>query len=171
MTFSPRMSKEALFRSQFCLVIRQDLDILAALLDAGANVGQTNQRGSTLLHLAARRGDCEVIQLALHFGAKVNALGERGWTPLHEAVSNHQITAARLLLSAGADPKIANAGGEDAKKLAVKCGIAEADLPEYFGTICSVSSSSSPSFLPLTLVCISLHLQTFSNSRTEMPGS
>jgi hypothetical protein len=39
-----RMSKESIQRSQFCLVVRQDLDILGALLDAGANVNQVNQR-------------------------------------------------------------------------------------------------------------------------------
>jgi len=161
------MTKDNLFRSKFCLVIRQDLDILAALLDGGANVGQTNQRGSTLLHLAARRGDCEVIQLAIIFGGNVNALGERGWTPLHEAVSNHQVTAARLLLASGADPKIATGGGDDAKKLTMKCGVLEADLPEYFGNCPSIFSflfySQSP---PQPFPC----LQIWSNSRIVTPG-
>jgi len=107
--FLSRMSKEAVTQNRFCLVIRQDLEILGALLDAGADVVQTNQRyscfffffffflktiskascfifdcllfsrGSSILHLAARRGDCDIIRFALHFKAPINLRGERNW--------------------------------------------------------------------------------------------
>jgi hypothetical protein len=45
----------------------------------------------------------------------------------------HHITAARLLLSLGADASLLTQAGEDAKTLALKCGVPEKDLPEYFG--------------------------------------
>ena len=46
---------------------------------------------------------------------------------------NH-ITATRLLLSSGADAALLTQDGEDARTLALKCGILEKDLPQYFGS-------------------------------------
>jgi ankyrin repeat protein len=36
-------------------------------------------RGSTALHLAARRDNVDALTLLLHFHAPVNARGENGW--------------------------------------------------------------------------------------------
>ena len=59
--FLSRMSKESVIQNQFCLVIRQDLEILGALLDAGADVLQTNQRYSSSLLSPIRSWEADRI--------------------------------------------------------------------------------------------------------------
>ena len=66
-------------------VPRDEAQVLAAttlLLDAGADVNQTNQSGDTALHAAAAAGLTTVIQLLADRGASLDGKNKQGQTPL-----------------------------------------------------------------------------------------
>ena len=93
----------------FYAVGHNNADLLSYLLTEvklGPRVNDKNEEGSTLLHAAAKKGNERMIfELAGDepgYGADVNAVDKDGNTPLHEAAKAKQASAARFLLSLGA---------------------------------------------------------------------
>lgn len=84
---------------------------LAEYLDAGLSANLTNDKGDTLLILAAYRGNVETVRTLIDHGADVDRANDRGQTALAAAVFKQSEESVRLLLSAGADE---NAGGPSA---------------------------------------------------------
>ena len=80
-------------------------DDVKAVLEAGADVTISNERGVTALHLAVNQGDYSTIALLLAYGADVNARVDGGYTPLFQAVRKGDAHIATLLLQHGADAK------------------------------------------------------------------
>ncbi len=107
------------------------------LLQAGANIHQTDKNGVTPLHHAVRFRSPTAVETLLEHGAAVNQTCKRsGSTPLHRAVTStgapgtagkdaeaRQIVA--LLLQYGADPAIKNKSGKTALDYASDEGIRE----------------------------------------------
>jgi cytochrome c len=85
-----------------------DLAAIAAALDAGADINESDGR-VTPLYAAVRRGKIEAAKLLIERGADVNAASKPG-SPLLAAVEKSQIELIKLLLEKGADPN-AVAGG------------------------------------------------------------
>ena len=104
-------------------------NVVAALIEAKANLKAHSKQGFTALHFAARVGDLESVKLLLAAGVDVNLLmetaegdtGERdllgrriappsGYTPLLMATLRAQVEVALYLLEHGADPNIDAAG-------------------------------------------------------------
>ncbi|KAM9319082.1 ankyrin repeat and protein kinase domain-containing protein 1 isoform 2-T2 [Pholidichthys leucotaenia] len=80
--------------------------ICRQLLSNGANPDSKTLHGWTPMHLAALKGhDAAVVQLSQ--GGCVNARGENGWTPLHLACQQSEAEVVAKLLTAKADPNIA----------------------------------------------------------------
>ena len=78
--------------------------VLAALLDAGADVNSPNADGQTALMVVARGGNVAAAALLLERGADVNASEERkGQTPLMWAVAQSHPPMTKLLLEHGAE--------------------------------------------------------------------
>ena len=77
---------------------------LAAYLDAGLPVNLTNDKGDTLLMLAAYHAHPETVSALLERGADTGRVNDRGQTPLGAAVFRRSAWTVRLLLHAGADP-------------------------------------------------------------------
>ena len=77
---------------------------LAAYLDAGLPVNLTNDKGDTLLMLAAYHAHPETVSALLERGADTGRVNDRGQTPLGAAVFRRSAWTVRLLLDAGADP-------------------------------------------------------------------
>ena len=77
-------------------------NIVADLLDMGAQVDARNPFGWTVLHWAARNGKTDVSRLLLDRGAQVDARDEGGSTPLLYAARNGHTDVSRLLLDRGA---------------------------------------------------------------------
>ncbi|MEW2071221.1 ankyrin repeat domain-containing protein [Streptomyces sp. NPDC007346] len=101
---------------------------LAAYVDAGVPVNLTNDRGDSLLMLAAYHGHAEAVSALVARGADPDRANDRGQTPLAGAVFKSEGAVIDALLAAGADPA---AGTPSARDTAQMFG--KADLLERFG--------------------------------------
>jgi ankyrin repeat protein len=95
---------------------------LAAYVDAGVPVDLTNDKGDTLLLLAAYHAHPDTVAALLARGADHARANDRGQTPLAAAVFRRSADAVRLLLDAGADP---DRGGQSARLTAQVFELAE----------------------------------------------
>jgi ankyrin repeat protein len=100
---------------------------LAAYVDAGVPVNLTNDKGDTLLVLAAYHGHPETVGALLDRGADHSRANDRGQTALAAAIFRQSADTVRRLLAAGADP---DAGGPSARATA-----AFFELPEMSGLL------------------------------------
>ena len=100
----------------------EEVGVIRALLEAGADVHIKDEDGATLLHIAAKQGhglragrrysaSCELLPLLLEFGMQeeINALDERGRTPLFYALDCYE--SALMLIEAGANVHIQDDAG------------------------------------------------------------
>ncbi|MFC0505957.1 ankyrin repeat domain-containing protein [Micromonospora costi] len=78
---------------------------LAGYVDAGLPVNLTNDKGDTLLILAAYHARPETVTALLARGADHRRANDRGQTALAAAVFRRDTEAVRALLAAGADPE------------------------------------------------------------------
>jgi ankyrin repeat protein len=90
-------------------------DELAEYVDAGVPVDLTNDKGDTLLVLAAYHRHPATVAALLARGADHGRANDRGQTALAAAVFRRSAETVRLLLDAGADP---DAGGQSARETA-----------------------------------------------------
>jgi ankyrin repeat protein len=79
-----------------------------------------NQKGLSLLHIAARTGNAEIVRLLLEAGCNVNAHStDRDSSALVDAAMDKHADIVTMLLNAGADPNIRTRDGQSALILAV----------------------------------------------------
>jgi ankyrin repeat protein len=88
----------------FDLAREGEAERLSSYLDSGLSANLTNDKGDTLLVLAAYRGHPDTVQVLLEHGADVTRANDRGQTALAAAVFKQSEPTVRLLLAAGADP-------------------------------------------------------------------
>jgi ankyrin repeat protein len=88
---------------------------LAAYVDAGVPANLTNDKGDTLLVLAAYHDHPGTVAALVARGADVSRVNDRGQTALAAAVFRRSADTVRLLLDAGADP---DGGGPSARDTA-----------------------------------------------------
>ncbi len=112
----------------FDLARTGDAATLAAYLEAGVPVNLANDRGDTLLMLAAYHGHPEAVTVLLDRGADPDRVNDRGQTPAAGAVFKGEDEIVRALLAAGADP---DAGTPSARDSATLFG--KTELLELFG--------------------------------------
>jgi ankyrin repeat protein len=84
------------------------VESVAVLLEKGADIDRPGRGGLHPLHNAIELGHKEIVALLIRKGALVNAQDNRGRTPLHSFAcsAGSDIEIAKMLLAAGADPKI-----------------------------------------------------------------
>ncbi|TDC63468.1 ankyrin repeat domain-containing protein [Actinomadura sp. GC306] len=95
---------------------------LAGFVDAGAPPNLADERGDTLLMLAARNGHAGTVRALAARGADPERANDRGQRPLTGAVAQKEDEVVRALLEAGADPR---AGSPSAVEMARRFGHAE----------------------------------------------
>jgi ankyrin repeat protein len=81
------------------------IDVVALLLDHGANVEYTTSLGNSPLIYACEKGHTEIVRLLLDHGAdhrRVIRKIKEETTPLFSALINGRVDAARVLLARGA---------------------------------------------------------------------
>jgi ankyrin repeat protein len=88
----------------FDLARQGDTDTVAAYVDAGVPPNLSNDRGDTLLMLAAYHGHADTVRALLARGADATRPNDQGQTPIAGAVFKGEAEVVRVLLAAGADP-------------------------------------------------------------------
>lgn len=79
-------------------------DMVAMLLEKGAQVNARGSDWSTALHLFARMGNVDVVSKLIGYRAAIDAKNRKGRTPLFEAVSSNCTEAVGVLLQGNANP-------------------------------------------------------------------
>jgi ankyrin repeat protein len=82
------------------------VEIVDALLQAGADVQREDRYGRDALFYALERGDMAVIERLLQAGADLNWRNKHGWTRLRQAAFQRAPDQVELLLKLGADPTL-----------------------------------------------------------------
>ncbi|KAF7985484.1 hypothetical protein HWV62_5263 [Athelia sp. TMB] len=106
-----------------------DSAALLQAVDAGLPVNLTNDKGNTLLMLAAYAGHTEITDALLSRGADPNRLNDLGQSTVAGAVFKAHDAVVHSLMKAGADPRI---GTPTAVQTAHMFG--RKDLMEVLGT-------------------------------------
>ncbi|MEV6014318.1 ankyrin repeat domain-containing protein [Streptomyces sp. NPDC002667] len=113
----------------FDLARRGETEALVAYVDAGVPADLTNDRGDSLVMLAAYHGHAGAVRALLDRGAEADRINDRGQTPLAGAVFKGEEAVIRVLLTAGADPAAGTPSAVDTARM-----FAKTDLLELFGT-------------------------------------
>ncbi|WFB06471.1 ankyrin repeat domain-containing protein [Streptomyces sp. LX-29] len=112
----------------FDLARHGDTDTVAAYVDAGVPANLTNDKGDSLLMLAAYHGHADTVAALLHRGADPNRPNDRGQTPLAGAVFKGEPDVLRALLDGGADPRLGSPSAIETARM-----FERRDLLELFG--------------------------------------
>ncbi|MBW5481560.1 ankyrin repeat domain-containing protein [Streptomyces bambusae] len=112
----------------FDLARQGETAMLTAYLDAGVPANLTNDRGDTLVMLAAYHGHPETVTALLGHGAEADRANDRGQTPLAGAVFKGEEAVIRALLAGGADPHAGTPSAVDTARM-----FGKTDLLELFG--------------------------------------
>ncbi|AEN08759.1 MULTISPECIES: ankyrin repeat domain-containing protein [unclassified Streptomyces] len=112
----------------FDLARRGETDSLAAYVDAGVPANLTNDRGDSLLMLAAYHGHAPAVTALAGRGADPDRANDRGQTPLAGAVFKGERAVIEALLAAGADPAAGTPSAVDTARM-----FGKDDLLELFG--------------------------------------
>ncbi|KAI1123134.1 ankyrin [Nemania abortiva] len=81
------------------------IDVFKEALPIGLPANLTNDKGDTLLMLAAYYGHPELVKLLIQHGADPNRLNDRGQSPIAGAVFKKEDAVIDVLLEGGADPE------------------------------------------------------------------
>jgi ankyrin repeat protein len=106
----------------FDLARAGDTEALTAQVDAGVPANLTNDKGDSLLLLAAYHSHPETVSALLARGADPNRINDRGQTPLAAGVFRRSVPIVTALLGSGASPSL---GAPSAWQTAQYFGIPE----------------------------------------------
>ncbi|MFG3296947.1 ankyrin repeat domain-containing protein [Streptomyces sp. NPDC048179] len=104
-------------------------EALVAYVDAGVPANLTNDRGDSLVMLAAYHGHAEAVRELLARGAEADRINDRGQTPLAGAVFKGETEVIEVLLGAGADPASGTPSAVDTARM-----FGKAEILDLFGT-------------------------------------
>ncbi|MEU9607898.1 ankyrin repeat domain-containing protein [Streptomyces sp. NPDC048057] len=117
MSESPDPEVIELATKVFDLARRGETEALAAYVDAGVPANLTNDRGDTLVMLAAYHGHSAAVEALLARGAEPDRPNDRGQTPLAGAVFKGEDEVVRVLLARGADPRAGTPSAVDTARM------------------------------------------------------
>ncbi|MCW2899532.1 MAG: hypothetical protein JWO67_1797 [Streptosporangiaceae bacterium] len=107
----------ALAGRMFDLARTGETGALAGYVDAGVPVNLCNDKGDTLLMLAAYHGHAATVRALVSRGADPGRANDRGQTPIAGAVFKKEPDVVRALLDAGADPRAGQPSAEDTARM------------------------------------------------------
>ncbi len=93
-------------------------DVVATLLEQGADIASITTKGRTALHYAASNGHTAIVQLLISKGAKVNVKDVEEHTPLMLASIYGFSKTVQALLENGANPSLTTKYGTTAAQYA-----------------------------------------------------
>ncbi|KAB1150824.1 ankyrin repeat domain-containing protein [Streptomyces luteolifulvus] len=129
MTEAPGPEVVELATKIFDLARQGQTETLVAYVDAGVPANLTNDRGDSLLMLAAYHGHADAVRALLARGAEADRINDRGQSPLAGAVFKGEAEVIKVLLEAGADPAAGTPSAVDTARM-----FGKRDLLELFGT-------------------------------------
>ncbi|MEV7870293.1 ankyrin repeat domain-containing protein [Streptomyces sp. NPDC088124] len=109
----------------FDLARTGEAETLAAYVDAGVPANLTNDRGDSLLMLAAYHGHLPAVEALLARGADAARVNDHGQTPLAGAVFKGEDEIIRALLAGGADPASGSPSAVDTARMFGKTHLLE----------------------------------------------
>jgi ankyrin repeat protein len=112
----------------FDLARRGQAEALVAYVDAGVPANLTNDRGDSLVMLAAYHGHSDAVRALLARGAEADRVNDRGQTPLAGAAFKGETDVIKALLEAGADPSAGTPSAVDTARM-----FGRTELLELFG--------------------------------------
>lgn len=112
----------------FGLARHGDTDTVAAYVDAGVPANLTNDKGDSLLMLAAYHGHAAVVRALLDRGADPDRPNDKGQMPIAGAVFKGEDEVVRVLLEGGADPRAGEPSAVETARMFEK-----KELLELFG--------------------------------------
>lgn len=92
-------------------------ELLSAYLNAGLPPNLTNEKGNTLLMLAAYNGHASTVRLLHSKGADPNRVNDRNQSPLAGAIFKNEESVVRSLVELGADPRLGTPNAIDTAKV------------------------------------------------------
>ncbi|MGW0704824.1 ankyrin repeat domain-containing protein [Streptomyces sp. NPDC002643] len=104
MTEAPDPEVVELATKIFDLARRGETEALVSYVDAGVPANLTNDRGDSLVMLAAYHGHADAVRELLARGGEAGRVNDRGQTPLAGAVFKGEEGVIQVLLEGGADP-------------------------------------------------------------------
>ena len=128
MTEAPDPEVVELATKIFDLARQGQTEELVAYVDAGVPADLTNDRGDSLVMLAAYHGHAAAVRALLERGADADRVNDRGQTPLAGAVFKGEAEVIRALLKGGADPTAGTPSAVDTARM-----FARTELLELFG--------------------------------------
>ncbi|KAH9502785.1 hypothetical protein Btru_069781 [Bulinus truncatus] len=105
---------------QACCGFGNTYDMVKLLLDAGANVSLTSEKGDTCLHYAVSSENLGNIKLLLQYGAEVDVRNDAGETPFLLAAEIGNLDLLKLFRDRGADVRIIDSQGCNALLRTIK---------------------------------------------------
>lgn len=114
----------AITEDQFCEVVKNgDRELVELFLQTGYSPDTSSDRGTPVLHTAARYERSSIVELLIERGADIDLVsGDRGNTALMEAAGRGSLSVVTTLLDAGASKDEYNSNGRTALTLAVADG-------------------------------------------------
>lgn len=109
----------------FGLARNGDTDTVAAYVDAGVPVNLTDDKGDSLIMLAACHGHTDVVQALLDRGADPGKPNDQGQVPIAGAALKGDAELVRVLLAAGADPRAGEPSAVENARTFEKQGLLE----------------------------------------------
>ncbi|MFD5496084.1 ankyrin repeat domain-containing protein [Streptomyces sp. NPDC001812] len=128
MTEAPDPEVVELATRIFDLARRGRTEELVAYVDAGVPADLTNDRGDSLVMLAAYHGHAATVRALLERGADADRINDRGQTPLAGAAFKGETEVVKALLHGGADPAAGAPSAVDTARM-----FDRAELLELFG--------------------------------------
>ncbi|WEH19439.1 ankyrin repeat domain-containing protein [Streptomyces sp. VNUA24] len=109
----------------FDLARRGETEALVEYVDAGVPADLTNDRGDSLVMLAAYHGHADAVRALLARGGRADRVNDRGQTPLAGAVFKGEEEVVRVLLEGGADPAAGTPNARDTARMFGKTELLE----------------------------------------------
>lgn len=106
------------FGPLYMAVIKNDINEVSRLIDAGADVNEPQMANFTALRGASQLGRVDIAKLLIRKGANVNSVAIDKSTPLMAAAQFKQTEMYNLLIANGADVSMRNVQGKTALDLA-----------------------------------------------------
>jgi ankyrin repeat protein len=96
------------------------INVVAFLLENGANINDRDTIDQTPLIIASQNGCTDIVRMLLDAGANIEHKNDQGENALISAAQEGNIDTVKLLLDAGADVNQSNSDGETAIDLAIR---------------------------------------------------